>query len=540
MKPRFLILLLGLLFLSVNAHAQTNPSPYNFVIGTQTIGASYGFTKESRLVESARGILKMGSDTLKFSLPTKPEEGVTPQNLTEVASLNPSVKAVLAMPFSRFIIWAYPVQEEDGGPTNKRNLDANYHEIYDLTRYLLTNFSGTNKTFYLGNWEGDWHLLHLKPEADPTEADLKAMTEWARIRQKAVDDAKRDTPHKGVAAYFYIEVNRVQDAIVGKTRLTNTVVPVVNPDFVSYSSYDSQRNNIEHDFPAALDFIQSQLKPKAGLPTKRVWIGEYGFPNANYSPQEQDRQSRRVMRAALDWGCLFVLYWEFYNNEVENGKQKGFWMINDKNEPQPVYHTHQQFLQKARAYVADFQRQTGKAPTRDEFNQQAKIWLADAPAIPLANSSPNLKDDLADFSKMQGHTDNLYPDSTNPTFFEGDSTRITRGGDNVPGSVVYACQNSKRFRLTIWVYNAPENADLPIRAFISTDMNQWREIPLAHDAPTPSAVSLQWKRIHFVPTTALPVDAHFLKIELESGTPIWTPQLSSVELRSRDADFLRE
>ncbi len=522
--------------------AQTDhPSvtPYNFVLGTQTIGASYGFTKESRLVESARGILEMGSDTLKFSLPVKPE-GVTPKNLTEVASLNPSVKMVLALPFSRYIIWAYPVQEQDGGPTNPQNLDANYRELYDLTCYLLKTYSGTNKTFYLGNWEGDWHLLHLKPDATPTEADLKAMTDWALIRQKAIDDAKRDTPHKGVEAYFYLEVNRVQDAIAGKTRLTNAVVPAVNPDFVSYSSYDSLGGNIEKQLPTALDFIQSKLKPKVGLPAKRVWIGEYGFPAIRYSPQEQDRQSRRAMRAALDWGCPFALYWEFYNNEVQDGKQRGFWLVNDKNEPQPIYRTHQHFLQNARAYIADFQHQHGRVPTREEFNHQANIWLADGPIVPPANSPADLMDDLSDFSKMQGHTDNIYPDSTNPTFFQGDTTRITRGGDDEAGNVVYACPGSKRFRLTVWVYDAPENAPAPIRAYISTDQQQWREIPLVHDAPVSSAVSPQWKRIHFAPTTTLPPDAHFLKIELEKGAPIWSPQLAQVELRSRDTDFLRE
>jgi len=40
----------------------------NYVIGTQTIGASYQFTKEPKLVETARAILAMGSSTLKFSL----------------------------------------------------------------------------------------------------------------------------------------------------------------------------------------------------------------------------------------------------------------------------------------------------------------------------------------------------------------------------------------------------------------------------------------------------------------------------------------
>jgi hypothetical protein len=183
-----------------------------------------------------------------------------------------------------------------------------------------------------------------------------------------------------VEAYFYLEVNRVQDAIAGKTRLANAVIPSVNPDFVSYSCYDSLEGDIEKQLTAALYFLQARLKTKAGLPAKRVWIGKYGFPAVRYSPEEQDRQSRRVMRVALDWGCPFALYWAFYNNEVENGAQRGYWMVNDKNEPQPIYRTHRQFLQQARAFVEEFKRRNNRVPTQDEFRQQAKMWLAEAPA----------------------------------------------------------------------------------------------------------------------------------------------------------------
>jgi len=41
-------------------------------------------------------------------------------------------------------------------------------------------------------------------------------------------------------------------------------------------------------------------------------------------PQEQDNLSRRVMRAGLEWGCPFVLYWEMYNNEVRDGRHADF------------------------------------------------------------------------------------------------------------------------------------------------------------------------------------------------------------------------
>ncbi len=41
---------------------------FNYVIGTQTIGATYKFTQESVLVETARAILDMGSNILKITM----------------------------------------------------------------------------------------------------------------------------------------------------------------------------------------------------------------------------------------------------------------------------------------------------------------------------------------------------------------------------------------------------------------------------------------------------------------------------------------
>lgn len=354
---------------------QPDLSAYNFVVGTQTIGSAYGFTGEDRLVETATEILKMGSATLKFTLTSDEIKATKPSSLTEVARSNPAVKKVLAMPFSHVLMWAYPIQQPADGLTNPLNGDANYREIYDLTRYLLTTYCDTGKTFYLGNWEGDWHLLNTDPSYSPSPDEIKNMIAWVNLRQKAVDDAKRDTPHLGVQVYHYLEVNRVQDAMAGKPRLANLVLPETDVDFVSYSSYDSL-DDIEKKLPAALDYLASHLKPKAGISGQRVWIGEYGFPTDSNTPEQQDEKSRRVMRTAINWGCPFVLYWEFYNNEVSQGKQKGFWLVDDKNVKQPVYFTHQKFLSWAKSFVVAFEQKEGRLPTSGEFKAQAQKWLS--------------------------------------------------------------------------------------------------------------------------------------------------------------------
>jgi len=280
------------------------------------------------------------------------------------------------MPFAHYLMWVSPLGAPQGATFAPERLDAEYREIHDLTKYLLTTFNGSGKSFYLGNWEGDWLLTHTDPKYTPTDAEVANMINWAKTRQRAVDDARRDTPHAGVSVHYYVEVNRVFDAMDGKVRVTNKVLPHTNPDFVSYSSYDAKHGDIEANLVTAMDYIEKQLAPKPGIHGKRVFIGEYGMPTLGNSAQAQDRLARQVMRAGLRWGCPFVLYWEMYNNEVtKDGKQRGFWLIDDQGVKQPVYHTHRTFYQQARPWVAAFKTRNGREPTRDEFARAALEWL---------------------------------------------------------------------------------------------------------------------------------------------------------------------
>ncbi len=357
---------------------------YNYVVGTQTIAAAYQFTKEPKLVETARAILAMGSSTLKFSLTPQGRPEPQPRTLAETAERDPAVKAVLDMPFASYLMWVSPLGAPGGGPFAAARLGAERQEIHDLAQYLLKVYNGTGKSFYLGNWEGDWLLTHTDPNYAPTTAEVQSMIHWASTRQQAVDDARRDTPHASVHIYYYVEVNRVRDAMNGKVRVANKVLSRTNPDFVSYSSYDAQNGDIEKNFAEALEYIQAQLAPKPGITGKRVFIGEYGMPLLGNSAQAQDRLARHVMRAGLQWGCPFVLYWEMYNNEVTaDGRQRGFWLIDDHGIKQPVYDTHRQFYEKARAYVADFTVKNKRVPSREEFGLAALAWLPIEPTTPL-------------------------------------------------------------------------------------------------------------------------------------------------------------
>jgi len=364
---------------------------YNYVLGTQTIGVKYGFTDQTRLVETAERIREMGSNILKicmsktycggdYSLPKRDDV----RSLADLAKNEPSFRAVLDMPFAYTLIWAYGFSSggwEDGLSEEERT--SEYKEMHALAVYLLSRYEGSGKTFLIGHWEGDWHLLRgYDAQKAPSAQAIAGMIDWLNVRQKAIDDAKRDVAAKGVHLYQYTEVNLVQKGIRGQACLTTDVLPHTRVDYVSYSSYDTinaHAGKAGSALPEALDFIESKLPPKRGLEGKRVFIGEYGFPlEQTQTPEKQDQYSRDVCLAALDWGCPFVLYWELYCNENPDGRHRGFWLIDDKNRKQPFYVTLQDYYQQSRRFVSEFKSQQGRLPTDAEYRRKAVEILREA------------------------------------------------------------------------------------------------------------------------------------------------------------------
>ncbi len=377
---------------------------FNFALSTQTVGAKYKFTEETMLVETAKQIKAMGSNLLKFSMHPRycTENYNLPKNdnitsLTKLATLEPSVKEVLDMGFKFYHIWVYGFSQYSPEPKGAKDdttqikfingypeqyQKALYNEIYEFSTYLLTKFSGSGKVFYLGNWEGDWHLRSDYDRTKPVnENTLKGMTKWAQIRQQAIDDAKRNVEHNDVEVYHYIEVNLVKKALNDPHAkvVANSIVNVVNPDYVSYSSYDAtnpykNEEDLNKNLTWSLDYLESQLSPKDNLPDgKRVWIGEYGNPSMKYSDEDQNKRSIWTIKTALEWGTPFILYWEMYNNEVKSntGEHVGYWLIDHQGHKQPIWHTHHNYYKESKSFLQRYYDKNKRMPSFDTYRKEA-------------------------------------------------------------------------------------------------------------------------------------------------------------------------
>lgn len=233
----------------------------------------------------------------------------------------------------------------------------------------------------IGNWEGDW-LLHKNYDRHmtPTIAHVNNMTKWFKIRQKAIDDAKKTTTHKNVFVYHYIEVNLAIKGMEGKVCVSESVLPRVNVDFISYSSYEAIKNkNFEEKkqtLSKIFNYLESKLTFKDNLPfQRRVFIGEYGYQASNNYPQtfqKQFEETKEIMQIALELNIPFALHWTMYNNEyTKSGLSKQMSLINEKGERGHLYFLHHDYYKSMNTFLKNYMNINKTYPSSTLFREEA-------------------------------------------------------------------------------------------------------------------------------------------------------------------------
>lgn len=289
------------------------------MLGTQQINKNYSLAKMAHETKI------LGSPIMKFR---DRDEGV---------------QDVLRDPdFTHYFIWF----RSHGKNFVSGHVDeaTEYQETYNYAKHLLETFNGTNKSFFLGNWEGDWYLLPQKDKTrDAPQERINGMIKWINIRFRAVEDARRDVT-SDAKVYYYVEMNRVTDAYYSNMkRLVNEVLPHVTTDFISLSSYEMQdkpQDEIEDIFryiERNANFSTGEVAPLG----RRIFIGEFGIPAARFSFDGEKHRDANVdvYKKYKELGCPFILYWALYNNEYKpDGTPKGLWLIDDKDQKTPLYY----------------------------------------------------------------------------------------------------------------------------------------------------------------------------------------------------------
>lgn len=214
-------------------------------------------------------------------------------------------------------------------------------ELKDLTRHLITTYSGTNKTFVLQNSEGDWAMLGAFDEA--LQVPRRRVDYYAavmRSRQEGVEEGRRELGQPGVKVLHSIEANRVIDGTnkPHMRRLVNHVIPKVSPDAVSYSAYDSMDYYYNAVESITLDEMDRRLS-RSIQELKRcvpgdgpVFVTEFGWPQRELPAGNNAYDLvRRAVQVFDREGVECAVYWQIYDNEFTGSDPlttcRGFWIV---------------------------------------------------------------------------------------------------------------------------------------------------------------------------------------------------------------------
>jgi hypothetical protein len=360
MKKCFLISMMALIFITIgcgSGHPGTSsastpapgPSPSSastpvsvstaFTAGVTHINGTYRFTNNNYLLEGAQKISDLGSSSIFVYLTPwfrneYPDESSTnwpasaPTGLDGLAQTLP-YDQVFHLPFKTIVMTAFTFANADqvqGIAQAQNRLSAEEKEFYQLTKYLYSHFSGSGKTFVLKNWETDGFAAFLgNTTGDIPQNVVDDLVAWLSARQRGVTRARNEAHDSSVLVLNGAEVSRVLDyAQNGLKRVINAVIPQVNADMLTYSSYDamvtgSDAQSVQKSLTQALQTIEKLAPDPQKLGNRRILISEYGLFETE-QPGDTWRADA-VLSTAKNAGIFGAFLWNLYDNECKlNGQ----------------------------------------------------------------------------------------------------------------------------------------------------------------------------------------------------------------------------
>jgi len=347
---------LGILIsLSIPSPAQQPALAPRTQLGVAHIGGLYSFSQTDYLNEGAETARTIGAKCIKVSLSLdtdNPSPKLYPFHsdwpavtTLDVLAGTPYYRSLFAKEFDTYILTAFrPGRAAAYWREGLTEDDEQAEEdcFAALTRYLLNTYAATHKTFVLQNWEGDWALRgSFDPAAKPTPVATEAMIRWLAARQRGVVRGRAGFDLKGPRVFHACEVNLVKQAQVsGAPSVTTDILPHVPVDLASYSAWDTKDSPAR--FAEALAFIAKHKAPTEPFGKHGVYVGEFGYPESEASPQRVLQRTSELLKEAQRFSCPYAVYWQLYCNEptkrppIKNEDYKGFWLVRPDGSLSPI------------------------------------------------------------------------------------------------------------------------------------------------------------------------------------------------------------
>lgn len=307
-------------------------------IGVTHADGRYYFTDTDFLNEGADVLLELGTRVIKVWGTT----ACYPFNTTwpEIHSLTElfqtwQYRCLFSKPFTTFIIEAFPIGVSHAAASSDEQRAETERQFYDATAWLLKTYDGTGKTFILQNWEGDWAIRpRYEIELDPTPEAIQGMIATINARQAGVNRARMESKVENVFVYHAAEANLVKRAMGGYPSVANDVFPKTRCDLYSYSAWDTLADKDE--FRQAVLYLRDKAPASDAFGKNNVMIGEFGWPEANSTPEKALEVCKGVIDVCLELDVPYAVHWELYCNErrdkqkgqaYANNECTGFWLI---------------------------------------------------------------------------------------------------------------------------------------------------------------------------------------------------------------------
>lgn len=218
------------------------------------------------------------------------------------------------------------------------NMAAVSQEYSDFVLYLYQTYAGTGKRFIISNWEGDNAIYcgdahryamdekfrsfcnssypsFYRGNSAPSQS-FQAMKYWLWAREKGIADGRNRAGALGLGS---IDVYHAPEFCVVHALKENNlnsvlydVIPSVNFDYVSYSSYET----IKGSNPLAR--LAADLKTIANvIGSKNIILGETGFARSIWGHDSVSRADT-IDSGAIAWGVAYIFQWELYDQDATN------------------------------------------------------------------------------------------------------------------------------------------------------------------------------------------------------------------------------
>lgn len=144
------------------------------------------------------------------------------------------------------------------------------------------------------------------------------------------------------------------------------------------------------------------------------------------------------------------------------------------------------------------------------------------------STTVTMTDPLDDWSRVFERSTHLTLDSSNASFFGGDTSRVKRTQDSKE-SFTYRRTDISDYSAKVYYWNPNSDTQTGnVEVSVSTDGSSWT--PAASAKSSPAAHGSGWYGITYTPTTALPAGINYLRFSLADDPAIFTPQIGEVTL----------